>query len=304
MKDEKSLNNTVINWYPGHMAKTRKQIIEDLKLVHVVIEIIDARVPISSQNPDIDNLVGNKQRIIILNKADLADEKENEKWLSYFNKKGTYAFLVNSNSGDGVQKVEKEIKNIMLQRSEIISAKGITGNSIRGMIVGIPNVGKSSFINRISKGTAATVGNKPGVTKQKHWIRMQNGIELLDTPGVLWPKFEDKEVGLNLAYIGTIGENAIDNVEVAFYLLKYLLKNEKEKLYTRYKLTETEVEISSYEEENEWVLNVMHIIGRKRGALISGGNIDETKTSQIILDDFQSGKIGKITIEKVGGKNI
>ena len=179
-----------------------------------------------------------------------------------------------------------------------IIVKLITINKIRNQ-VSISNIPAT-----ITKGTAATVGNKPGVTKQKHWIRMQNGIELLDTPGVLWPKFEDKEVGLNLAYIGTIGENAIDNVEVAFYLLKYLLKNEKEKLYTRYKLTETEVEISSYEEENEWVLNVMHIIGRKRGALISGGNIDETKTSQIILDDFQSGKIGKITIEKVGGKNI
>jgi len=298
-EQENSYHKINLNWYPGHMAKTMKQISQDLKLVQAVIEILDARIPISSRNPDIDNLVKDKKRIVLLNKADLADEKENEKWLSFFNKKNSYAFLVNSNSGDGIAKVQKQIENLMYEKTSKNMQKGIVGNTIRAMIVGVPNVGKSSFINRISKGSSATVGNKPGVTKQKHWIRLANGIELLDTPGVLWPKFESNEIGLNLAFIGTIGENAIDDIEIAFNLLKYLLYNEKEKLCTRYKLNENELNINEFEEENDRILNVMNIIGKKRGALISGGNVDEEKTARILLDDFRTGKIGKITLEKV-----
>ena len=277
-----------INWYPGHMAKTKKQIIEDLKLIDVVIEILDARIPISSRNPDIEALTKDKKKILILNKADLADSKENEKWKEYFKNNKTIAILADSNSGTGINEVQKQIEKLMQEELEKQAAKGRIGKNIRVMILGIPNVGKSSFINRMAKKTSAIEGNKPGVTRQKQWIRIGNNIELLDTPGVLWPKFENEKVALNLAFTGTIKQDVIDEVEVAYYLLKYLMEYEKEKLYTRYNI-----------DEDDDILNIMHQIGRKRGAIVSGGKVDEIKTAKIILDDFQSGKLGKITLERV-----
>lgn len=283
------------------MAKTKRQIAEDLKLIDVVIEIRDARIPISSQNPDMKELIKNKKQIIALNKNDLADNKETLKWINYFKEKGASAISIDSNSGDGIPKVIKEIENLMEEERKINEAKGRVGKPIRVLVLGIPNVGKSSFINRISKKTTMEVGNKPGVTKQKQWIRLSNHIELLDTPGVLWPKFESEEVALNLAFTGTIKDDVLPKVEVAYRLLKYLLEKYKQNVLTRYKLSEEQVDeiLSQDQEENSNIYEVMCLIGKKRGCIVSGGNIDDEKVSNIILDDFRSCRLGKITLEKV-----
>lgn len=288
-----------INWYPGHMAKTRRQIQEDLKIVDIVIELLDARIPISSQNPDIAQITKGKKKIIVLNKCDLADEKQNQIWVNYFEEKEIPAVLTDSNSGKGIEQCIRKIENIMSIDLQSQADRGRIGRKIRAMILGIPNVGKSSFINRISKRTTAGVGNKPGVTKQKQWIRINEKIELLDTPGVLWPKFESEEVALNLAFTGTIKEDILERVDIAYYLTKFLVENYRTKLCERYKITEEFIEQKLVQEkpENENIYEIMLEIGRKRGCIISGGNIDEEKTARIILDEFKNGIIGKITIE-------
>ena len=294
-------NGMNINWFPGHMAKTRRQITEDLKLIDVVIEILDARIPIASQNPDIRQITQNKKKVIVLNKSDLADEKDNQKWREYFIKKGCKAVLVDSNNGLGINEVIKQVQEVMSDEMQKHADKGRKGRKIRAMIVGIPNVGKSSFINRITKKTSAIVGNKPGVTKQKQWIHVNENIELMDTPGVLWPKFENEEIALNLAYTGTIKDDILAITEIAYNLTEFLLENYRKNLLERYSLDEQIVnEILQQDQmENENIYEVMQMIGKKRGAIISGGNIDDEKTSKIILDDFRSGKLGRITIEKV-----
>ena len=300
-EDTKSLPSTNINWYPGHMAKTKRQIIEDLKLIDIVVEILDARIPVSSQNPDIQEYIKNKSTVILLNKSDLSSSCENEKWVNKIQKEGKSAVLVNCNSGEGIKNAIAEIKKVYNNIKEQYKNKGRIGKSIRVMVLGIPNVGKSSFINRASKKVAAQVGNKPGVTRQKQWIRLEEGIELLDTPGGLWPKFGDEKVALNLAYTGTIKDDVLETIEVGFSLLKFLLKNNLNELIERYKLETEDVKQvldDSNLDENEKALEILHKIGRKRGAVISGGDIDEEKTAKIILDDFRSGKIGKITLEK------
>ena len=296
MKDNnKAFSSVAINWYPGHMAKTKKQIIEDLKLIDVVVEVIDARIPVSSQNPDIKEIVKNKRKLIILNKSDLACEKENEKWVAYFKNKGIPAILVDSVSGKGINEAVKKIEeNYDNERYE---NKGRIGKSIRIMILGIPNVGKSSFINRIAKKTSAKVGNKPGVTVQKQWVKVSNKIELLDTPGVLWPKLENETVALNLAYTGTIKDNVLATTEIGFSLLKILLKDYKSNLIERYKLNEQEINLiieNNNMETNEKIIEIMNIIGQKRGAIISKGEVDYERVATILLDDFR-----KITLEKV-----
>lgn len=296
-----SFSKVSINWYPGHMAKTKKQIIEDLKLIDVVIELLDARIPIASQNPDLREIVGDKKKIIVLNKCDLADEKENKKWVTYFEKEGVKAVLTDANSGYGIQEVTRGIENIMKEDLQKEAQKGRIGRQIRVMILGIPNVGKSSFINRVSKKTSAGVGNKPGVTRQKQWIRLQSNIELLDTPGVLWPKFDNQEVALNLSYIGTIKDEILDKTEIAFFLLKFLLQNYKTNLLERYKLKDVEIQsiMENVQNPNEQIMEVLYLIGKKRGAIVSGGNVDEEKVSNILLDDFRTGKLGRISLEKV-----
>ena len=290
-----------INWYPGHMAKTKRQIAEDLKLIDVVIEILDARIPISSQNPDMRELTKNKKKIVILNKNDLADDKETSKWIQKFKSKNSSAISVDSNSGNGITKVQKAIEDIMQDEIKKYEEKGRKGKAIRVLILGIPNVGKSSFINRISKKTTMAVGNKPGVTRQKQWIRLSNNIELLDTPGVLWPKFESEEVALNLAFTGTIKDDILPKVEVAYRLLKFLLENNINNVLERYKLSKEEVEeiLNQDDEENNKIYEIMCLIGRKRGCIVSGGNIDDDKVSNVILDDFRNCRLGKITLEKV-----
>ena len=294
-------NKMNINWYPGHMAKTRKQIIEDLKLVDIVIELLDARIPMASRNPDIGEITKNKKKIIVLNKCDLADEKESKKWVSYFENKGIPAVLVDSNTGKGINNFIKRIEKIMEEEQEKEIAKGRVGKKIRAMIIGIPNVGKSSFINRIAKKSTAEVGNKPGVTKKKQWIRINEKIELLDTPGVLWPKFESEDVALKLSFTGTIKEDILERTEIAYELVKYLLENEREKICTRYGLTNEYVQevLNKDNEENFNIYEIMLEIGKKRGCIISGGNIDDEKTARIILDEFKNGKLGKITLERI-----
>lgn len=300
MENEKSLAKTSINWYPGHMAKTMKQVEEDLKLVDIVIEILDARIPVSSQNPQIQKLIKNKKRIIVLNKSDLADTKENQNWTNYFAKINIPVILCNSNNGDGVNKIITQINAMMQEERKIAEQKG-RNKIARAMIIGVPNVGKSSFINRVSNKSAMQVGNKPGVTKNKQWIRLSNNIELLDTPGVLWPKIEKQEIALNLAYTGTIKSDILDETEIAYNLTKYLMSEHRANVIGRYKLNLDIVETilhNSGIEENERIVEIMNYIGEKRGAIVRGNNVDLEKVSKIILEDFRSGNLGKITLEK------
>ena len=291
-----------INWYPGHMAKTKRQIQEDLKLIDVVVELLDSRIPISSRNPDINTLVQGKKKIIVLNKSDLADEKEKIKWVEYFKTQKIPVVITDANSGKGIKEVIKQAELIMKDELDKREEKGRTGRKIRIMILGIPNVGKSSFINRLANKNSLEVGNKPGVTRKKQWIKISNSIELLDTPGVLWPKFESDEVALNLAYTGTIKDDVLEKTDVAFYFLKYMLENEIDKLVSRYNLNKQEI-LNVLENqtrpENEIIYDIMLKIGKSRGAVVSGGNVDDVKTANIILEDFRSGKLGRITLEKV-----
>ena len=292
---EENLGKLNINWYPGHMAKTKRQIIEDLNLIDVVIELLDARLPLSSRNPDIKEITKNKKKIIILNKVDLADENLVKKWQEYFSKEAV-CLLTDANTGRGIDKVSKKIDEIMEEEKQRQAARGRINKTIRVMILGIPNVGKSSFINKIAKRKVLEVANRPGVTRQKQWIRISKNQELLDTPGVLWPKFQSDEVSLNLAFSGTIKDDVLEITEIAYELLKKLSVEYKEKLLERYKISNEEYdEILKLDNH---IYELMKLIARKRGALLSGGRTDDEKTARIILDDFRSGKIGKITLER------
>lgn len=285
-----SENITNINWYPGHMAKTKRQILEDLKLIDIVIELLDSRIPISSRNPDIQELTKGKKKIILLNKCDLADDKINNKWVQKLEKEAV-TILTDSNSGKGVDKVLNTIENMMAEEIERQKQRGRINKTIRVMILGIPNVGKSSFINRIAKRKPTEVGNKPGVTKRKQWVRIGKNQELLDTPGVLWPKFDSQEVALNLAFTGTIKDDIIDRVEVAYELLKRLFAKYRENILERYKISEEE--INKIADEENMIYSLMQIIGKKRGAIVRGGVVDDEKTARIILEDFRSCKLRK-----------
>jgi ribosome biogenesis GTPase A len=292
-----------INWYPGHMSKTKREIAEDIKLVDVVLELLDARIPFSSQNPDIQDIIRSKKHIVLLNKSDLSENVYNKKWIEYFKLNNIIGLEIDANLGKGMKDILKEIEKIMTADMEKAVLRGIARKRIRVMIVGIPNVGKSSLINRLSSRKATIVGNKPGVTRQKQWIKIADNIEVLDTPGVLWPKFEDENVSLNLAYTGTIKDDLIDKSEVVYHLLGYLYENYKNNMFERYKLTDDELDNiieNSEEYEQDKIYELMKLIAKKRGAIVSGGNIDEEKTSGIILNDFRSGKLGRITLEKYG----
>ena len=283
------------------MKKALNQIEADLKLVDLVIELLDARIPISSQNPETKKLMADKKRIVILNKSDLADEKENIKWVNKFESQNIPAILCNSNTGEGIQKITSRIEKLMEEEKQKAEAKGRIGKIIRVMIIGVPNVGKSSLINRMAQKTSAQVGNKPGVTKQKQWIRLSNNIELLDTPGVLWPRLDNQKVALNLAYTGTIKNEVLDDQDVAYNLLKYLIEEYRQNVIQRYALREDIIDAILHNkelEDNEQIVEIMNYIGEKRGAIAKGNSIDLEKVSRIILDDFRSGNLGKITLEK------
>ena len=287
----KSFPSVGINWYPGHMARARREIAESVKLVDVVIEIIDARIPIASRNPILNEIIGDRPRIVVLNKADLADSDANKKWVQKLKSNNQTAIIADSNKGKGVNDVVEAALSLMKDKIEKQSAKGRTGISIKAMIVGIPNVGKSTFINKIAGKQTAEVSNKPGVTRKNQWVRLSENINLLDTPGVLWPKFDDEVLARHLAYIGTIKDEILDTEELALRLIEELLVNHKRELYARYKIADDFEYDMSYE--------VMDEIGRKRGCLVRGGEIDYTKVANIVLDEFRNGKIGNITLEEV-----
>ena len=299
-------NITNINWYPGHMAKTMKEIEENLRLVDLVVIILDSRIVRSSDNPEINKLIEKKNRIYVLNKKDLSEEAETEKWISYYSSKGIPAIATNCELEDDVKKVLKLIEKQSVEIKEKAADRG-RNKIIRIMIIGVPNSGKSSFINRISKRKAATVGNRPGVTRQKQWIRLEENLELLDTPGVLWPKINNNNAALPLSFTGAIKDDILDLVEIAYELIKWMMENKyEENLKSRYDIKDEEIKeiFNSDLEDNEKIIEVMNIIGRNKGCLIKGGEIDLMKVSKLVLTDFRSGKLGRITVEKVDDRII
>lgn len=277
-----------INWFPGHMKKTQREIKENLKLVDAVIEIRDARIPRSSANPDIDKLLQNKPRLILLNKSDLTEKKITNEWIKYLTKENVKVLEVNCLKGEGLKNIKPLLMELLKEKHDRLKAKGIVKIVTRVMVVGIPNCGKSTFINKLAKNNIAKTGDRPGVTKSKQWIKTSLDIELLDTPGVLWPKFEDEEVALNLAFTGAIKDEVMDIEELAYKLVQRLQKYYPENLKERYKI----------EEIFEDPLETLNAIARKRGCLVRGGEIDYNRISVILLDEFRGGKIGKITLER------
>lgn len=275
-----------INWYPGHMKKTRELIQENLKLVDIVIEVIDARIPVSSRNPIIDELVKGKQRIILLNKSDLSDPTANDRWAAHFREQGHLVLTVNCMSGGGVSQLYKTLGKLQAEKNEGQARK----KPLRMMIVGVPNVGKSSLINRMTGKKSAKTGDRPGVTRGKQWLGLENGMQLLDTPGILWPKFEDPMVGLNLAFCGSIKDEILDMADLALELIGVLGRDYPKLLMERYKLTEL----------GDTPLENMEAIALKRGFILPGKRIDYERCAKTVLDEFRGGKIGRITLENLG----
>lgn len=278
-----------IQWFPGHMAKTRRLLTENLNLIDVVIEILDARIPGSSKNPEIDEIIKSKPRVVIFNKSDLADEALSREWKKWYNSKGYASIFVDSVKGKGINELKEHLAKSVKDKFERQKQKGIVFKPIRTMVVGVPNVGKSSFINKIAGKASAVTGDRPGVTRGKQWVRINEKIQLLDTPGILWPKFDDEEVGLNLAFTGAIKDDIMDTVEVAAALLDRLSKTYPKNISERYKLTLS---------ESDSGLSLLSQAGKKRGCLISGGEIDLNRIAAIVLDEFRGGKIGRITLER------
>lgn len=276
-----------IQWYPGHMTKARRMMEEDIKLIDLVIELVDARLPLSSRNPDIDNLAKNKARLILLNKADLADDRANNQWTEYFKEKGFYVIKLDSRSGAGMKAINGVIQEACKEKIERDRKRGIINRPVRAMVVGIPNVGKSTFINSYAKKACAKTGNKPGVTKGKQWIKLNKNLELLDTPGILWPKFEDQQIGLKLAMAGSINDEILNIAELSVELIKFLIKEYPGTILDRYGVTEDIKE-----------LEILEQIGIKRGCLKKGSMIDIDKAADIVVDEFRAGKLGRITLER------
>ena len=279
-----------IQWFPGHMTKTKRQIQASLKLVDAVAEIIDARIPESSRNPDLDSIIQNKPRVVLMNKCDMADPSSTQKWINYFKNNGIVAIPIDCKTGRGINKFVSSVNEVLKEKIEKQKAKGLLNPTVRVMIVGIPNVGKSTFINRISKNRKAKAEDKPGVTRGNQWFTINKGFEVLDTPGVLWPKFEDKIVGERLAFTGAVKDQIMDTELLAIRLLDFL-KVEKNPIFVeRFKLQNENIEeIESYE--------LLELIGRKRGMLISGGEIDTERAAIMLLDEYRSAKLGKYTFE-------
>lgn len=277
-----------INWFPGHMVKTKREIKENLKLVDAVIEIRDARIVKSSANPDIDDLCQGKPRLILLNKSDLCEEKVTREWCKVLSKEDIKVIPVNSLTGEGLRSIKPSLDELLKEKIERLKNKGLANLTLRVMVVGIPNVGKSSFINKMARNNIAKTGDRPGVTKNKQWIKTGIGMELLDTPGILWPKFEDEEVALNLAFTGAIKDEVMDMEELAFKLVQRLQQYYPENIKSRYKLNDL----------SEDTLETLDAIGRKRGMIIPGNRIDYNRLSIMLLDEFRGGKIGNISLER------
>ena len=273
-------------WYPGHMTKAKRMMQENIKLIDLVIELVDARIPLSSRNPDIDELGKNKARLVLLNKADLAEDKWNDAWAEYFKKKGFSVVKVNSRKVDGIKSIQGVIREACAEKIERDRKRGILNRPVRAMVVGIPNVGKSTFINALAGKACAKTGNKPGVTKGKQWIRLNKQVELLDTPGILWPKFEDQEVGLKLAFIGSIKDEVLQTEELAAELIHFLRTAYPEVLADKY-----DIEM----DEDDYV--VLNHIAKSRNCIVRGNELDTEKAALLLLDDFRNGKLGRLTLE-------
>ncbi len=280
----------VIQWFPGHMAKTRRLIRENLTQVDLVIEVLDARIPYSSRNPEIKKIISNKPLLTVLNKADLADENLNREWCDYFSQNNNGSILIDCVSGLGLNKIPSAVRALLSDKIERYNDKGMLGKKLKAMIVGIPNVGKSSLINKLSDSKKAKVENRPGVTLEKQWISTSLGIDLMDMPGILWPKFEDRFVGENLAITGAIKDKILDIEEIAMLLCGRLKELYPDLLVSRYKLNEDDLQLDSYD--------LFEAIGKKRGLLMSGGVINSTRTAEMLLNEFRSCAIGRITLEK------
>lgn len=273
-------------WYPGHMTKAKRMMQENISLIDLIIEIVDARIPLSSRNPDIDELGKNKSRVILLNKSDLADGINNDLWMEYFKEKGYYVVLVNSKSGQGIKNIQKVVQEACSEKIERDRKRGIINRPVRAMVVGIPNVGKSTFINAFAGKACTKTGNKPGVTKGKQWIRLNKQLELLDTPGILWPKFEDQLIGLKLALIGSMNDEVLQVEELAVELIRFMGKYYKDLFLSRYEI-----------EWNEDAYIVLENLCKKRGCIAKGEKADILKGSNLLLDEFRAGKIGRISLE-------
>lgn len=284
-------------WYPGHMTKAVRSMQEDIKLVDLVVEVLDARIPISSRNPDIDSLANNKARLVLLNKADLADNKYNEKWVAYFKDKGITALLINAKTGNGLKGIQAAVQEACKEKIERDRKRGIKNRPVRAIVVGIPNVGKSTFINAYAGRACAKTGNKPGVTKGKQWIRLGKNLELLDTPGILWPKFESQIIGRNIAFIGSMNDQIIQIEELALDLIEVLEKLYPGILKTRYE-EETPIKI----ETEDTKVQMLYQICESRKCYKKGEEYDTEKAAALLMDDFRNGRLGRITLEQdVGG---
>ena len=273
-------------WYPGHMTKAKRMMQENIKLIDLVIELVDARIPMSSRNPDIDELGKNKARLILLNKSDLAEEKQNDAWVEYFKGKGFSVVKVNSKKGGGIKSIQGVIQEACKEKIERDRKRGILNRPVRAMVVGIPNVGKSTFINSLAGKACAKTGNKPGVTKGKQWIRLNKNVELLDTPGILWPKFEDQTVGLRLAFIGSIKDEILNTEELAIELIQFMKKNYEGVLSEKYAIIEVD---DPYQ--------CLADIAKSRHCLLRGNELDTAKAATLLIDDFRDGRLGRITLE-------
>lgn len=284
-----------LHWYPGHMTKAVRQMKEDIKLIDVVIELVDARIPVSSRNPDIDSLAANKSRVIVLNKADLADDRATDEWVKHFEDKGLIAVKLNSKSGNGIKQVKDAIAKAAEAKMARDRARGILNRPVRAIVGGIPNVGKSTFINSFAGRAVTKTGNKPGVTKGKQWIRLNKQVELLDTPGILWPKFEDRMTAEHLAFIGSIKDEVIEKRELSIKFINEL-EDRYEGLLAKYYGFEA---VDKPENEVEFSMQILGLIAEKRALIKKGGEADTDKASILILDDFKNGRLGKITLENI-----
>ncbi len=282
----------VVQWFPGHMAKTRRLIKESLPLVDAVTELLDARIPMSSRNPELNELTGRKPRIVLLNKCDMADDNITRQWIEYFRSQGQYALAVDCRTGKGLNQYHSLVRQVLADTIRRNEEKGMPGKALRMMVVGIPNTGKSSFINRMAGKNRAKVADKPGVTRSNQWFAIGNGIELLDTPGVLWPKFDDPEVGDKLAFIGSVKDEVVDSETMAVRLISTLVNGYEDKLTGRYKLKG----IDDIHQCMPW--EILEEIGRERGMLIKGGEINSERAAVMLLDEYRSGKMGKLTFER------
>ena len=283
-------NNTqTIQWFPGHMAKTRRKIAEQLKIIDAVAEIVDARIPVSSRNPDLKEIIGDKPHLILLNKCDMADESATKKWIEFYKKQGIFAIPIDCKNGKGISLFKDTVKTLLSDKLKAFKEKGMVGKPLRVMVVGIPNVGKSSFINRIAGGSRAKVENRPGVTRGNQWFSVDKELELLDTPGVLWPKFDDNTVGEHLAFTGAVTDRIIDTELLAMRLLEILIPAYPQLLNERYK-------VSDFPDDS---YDALCLLGKKRGMMIRGGETDTERAANMLLEEFRSCKIGKITLERV-----